>query len=101
MVDGAANDLTVRAGEIQDLVSDDRIIDAINRLMDLLRDFSDDRELVQEVIVLSAKYKRLEKAERQRTLTYDEIERQRTPMLFQVLQIIDQVSEQPRVAATP
>jgi hypothetical protein len=99
MVDGAANDLAARAGEVQELVGDDRIVDAIKRLMDLLRDFSDNRELVQEVIVLSAKYKRLEKAERQRTLTYDELERQRTPMLFQVLQIVDQVSEQPRVPA--
>jgi hypothetical protein len=88
----SSNDLSQRYQQIQLLFADDNIGDAIKRLMDFVRDFSrDDKEDLNEVIVISASYKRLDKVERRGTAGFDEIEQRRNKLLYQALALMDGV----------
>jgi hypothetical protein len=93
----AANDIKARADELQDLIADDRVSDALVRLLDFVRDFSDDREDVQEAVLICSSYKRLEKLERRGELPFEECDRHRTRMLRQMLQLIDATAERPKL----
>ena len=87
----ASNDIVQRYEEIQLLIADDKIPEAVKRTMDFIRDFSDDKDNVNEVIVISASYTRLEKAERRGVLTFDQAEPQRNKLLYQMLALVDGV----------
>ena len=93
----AANDILARADEVRLLVADDRVPDALLRLLDFVRDFSDDRDDVQEAILISANFKRLEKLERRGELEFDDADRHRTKVLRQMLQLVDATAERPRM----
>ena len=74
------------------LFADDNPVDAVNRLMDFVRDFSDGKDdCLNEVIVISANFRRLDKAERRGTAKYSEIETTRNKLLFQALELMDSV----------
>ena len=90
----AANDVRQRRTEIQLLVAEDSIAEAIKRLMDYVRDFSQEEDPLNEVIVISASYRRLEKAERQGTLEFDTLEQRRNKLLYQALGLMDSVTSQ-------
>ena len=64
---------------------------AIGRLMDFVRDFSDDKDELNEVIVISASYRHLEKAERRQLLSFRDAEEERKKLIFQVLELMDSV----------
>jgi hemerythrin-like domain-containing protein len=95
----ASNDIQGRADEVRALVEDDRIEDAVRRLMDFVADFSDSeskrRESKREVTVLSADVKRLEKAARQGMITFEDAGRQRRHLLFQMLTMLDDIEVEP------
>ncbi|QYZ66479.1 MAG: hypothetical protein HPY30_11025 [Gammaproteobacteria bacterium (ex Lamellibrachia satsuma)] len=74
------------------MFADDNISEAIKRLMDFVRDFSrDNADDLNEVIVISASYNRLNKAERRGTTAFDEIEQRRNKLLYQALALMDGV----------
>ncbi|RRS33347.1 MAG: hypothetical protein OI74_08120 [Gammaproteobacteria bacterium (ex Lamellibrachia satsuma)] len=88
----STNDLSQRHQQIQLLFADDNISEAIKRLMDFVRDFSrDNADDLNEVIVISASYNRLNKAERRGTTAFDEIEQRRNKLLYQALALMDGV----------
>ncbi|MBL3589539.1 MAG: hypothetical protein DIZ78_08020 [endosymbiont of Escarpia spicata] len=88
----STNDLSQRHQQIQLLFADDNISEAIKRLMDFVRDFSrDNADDLNEVIVISASYNRLNKAERRGTTGFDEIELRRNKLLYQALALMDGV----------
>ena len=87
----APNDINKRAEEIQDLIASDKIGDAIKLLLGFVRDFSEEKEDVNEVIVISQTYNRLEKLERRRTINFDQASEQRNKLLYQILDIIDSI----------
>ena len=88
----AANDMRQRREEIWTLFAADNISQAIKRLMDFTRDFSSENsDYVREVIVLSANFTRLEKVERRGTLSFKELEQERTRLLYQALGLMDGV----------
>jgi hypothetical protein len=84
----AANDFQKRVGEVQLLIAGDNMDQAIPRLMDFVKDFSKDDENLDEVIVLSASYSRLEKQERRGTMRFEELEMQRNKLLMQALELM-------------
>ncbi|MCI5158200.1 MAG: hypothetical protein D3906_07110 [Candidatus Electrothrix sp. AUS1_2] len=88
----ATNDIKKRHSELQMLFAEDKIPEAIKRLMDFVRDFSqDDTDTLNEVIVISSNFSRLEKAERRGTLNYDEVDQKRAKLLYQSLELMEAV----------
>jgi hypothetical protein len=88
----AANDIQARRFEVQMLIAEDNIKEAVKRLMDFVRDFADeDSDCLNEVIVISSNFNRLEKAERRGTLSYDEAAQRRDKLLYQALDLIKEV----------
>jgi hypothetical protein len=88
----AANDIKERHFEVQMLFAEDNIDQAVKRLMDFVRDFAQDSsEHVNETIVISSSFSRLEKAERRGTLSYDEAEQKRNKLLYQALDLMEEV----------
>jgi hypothetical protein len=88
----SANDLPQRHTQIQLLFADDNSGEAVNRLMDFVRDFSrDNADDLNESIAISAGFRRLDKAERRGTASFDEIEQRRTKLLYQALGLMDSV----------
>lgn len=90
----APNDIGKRTDEIRDLIFNDKVTQAVKRMMDFVRDFSGDKGDLREVIVISASYHRLEKAERRGTLHFEDLEERRTKLLFQALELIDGIVEE-------
>ena len=88
------NDIGSRCIEIQDLIAGDNVCQATKRLMDFVRDFSSQKEHLQEVIVISATYNRLDKYERRNTLSFNDLEVKRNQLLFQILDLLDEVQKQ-------
>ena len=84
-----SNDISKRCEEIQLLIAEDNIPQATKRLMDFVRDFSQDREDLNEIVIMSASYNRLRRKERGNLLNYDEIERKRNQILMSMLGFLD------------
>ena len=89
----APNDITKRADEIKDLIASDKLGEAIKLLLGFTRDFSEDKEDVNEVIVISQTYNHLSKQERRGTLSFEDASEQRRKLLYQILDIIDSIIE--------
>lgn len=88
----ASPDIKERRVEIELLIADDNIGEAVKRLMDYVRDLSTDKEDLNEVIVISANFKRLEKAERRGLIDFDEVGSRRDKLLYQVFGLMDSVT---------
>jgi Effector-associated domain 11 len=87
----ASNDIIARRAEIHTLIASDDIERATKRAMDFVQDFSSQRDHVNEVIVLSASYTRLDKKERQGLLDFDDAEKHRRRLLFQMLELLNDI----------
>ena len=87
----SSNNIRERSEEIQLLIASDSIQQAIKLLLDFVKDFSDDKDDVNEVIVLSSGYSRLEKTERRGSLPFDQIEQKRNQLLYQILGLLDSI----------
>lgn len=90
----APNDIAQRCQEIHLLIMADDVDRATRRAMDFVRDFSEDRGQLNEVIVISGSYTRLEKRERQGLLDYEEAERQRRKLIYQMLELVDLIQRE-------
>ena len=90
----ASNDVAGRSEEIHLLIAADNVGQATKRLMDFVRDFSEDRENLKEVIVISNSYTRLERLERQGLLEFDEAEKHRRKLLFQILGLLESIEQE-------
>ena len=90
----AANDIAGRSEQIEFLIAADNIIQATRRLMDFVTDFSQNREYRQEVIVISNSYTGLDRRERQGVLDYEEADKHRRKLLFQILALIDAIKNE-------
>ncbi len=87
----AANDIDGRSEEIENLIAADNVGQAARRLMDFVSDFSQNREYRQEVIVISSTYSGLERRERQGLLDYEQADKHRRHLLFQILGLIEAI----------
>ncbi len=90
----APNDISNRKEEIYVLISGDKVGHAVKRIMDFVADFSGDKGSLREVIVISANYNRLEKAERRGTLGFEDLEKRRNQLLYQALELVDGIEEE-------
>ena len=86
-----------RYQEIQTLFARDEVQQAIKRLMDFVRDYSSEsnhNENINDAIVISAAFSRLEKHERRGILAISDVEQERQKLLYKALGLLDDVVEQ-------
>jgi len=85
----ASNDISRRSDEIQILVASNSIPTALKKLMDFVRDFA--TEFLNEAIVISANFVKVEGDIRTKAIDYKEYTKGRNELLFQMLTLIDEV----------
>lgn len=85
------NDYLSRNDEILQLIADDNINRAISRLLDFIRDFCSDSDLLRESLLISANHKKLMREERQNLIDYQAANRMRSRIISQILSICKDV----------
>ena len=88
-----SNDIDGRCTEIRHLMSSGKVSNSLKRLMDFVSDFSDDKSHRNEVTVISANFRSVEQAERRRSLSFQEAQKERNDLLYQALSLLDEVVE--------
>lgn len=86
----APNEITARAREVRILIGEDRVPDAIKRLMDFVTDYADDAAMDQ-AIQISASFHSLAKKERKNELPYSEVEQARRRLFWEMFELLDDV----------
>ena len=86
-------DIREHKGEIQFLLAEDNVSQAIKRSMDFVRDFGNHRDLLNEVIVISGNYNRIKNNSRRGLLAVDEADPKFNKLLYQLLDLLDQVED--------
>ena len=87
----APNDITNRIDEVQTSIAADDILSAIKKLMDYVRDFSENRDYLNEVIVISGNFFKLDKELRRQVIDYNEHTKVRNGLMYQMLDLVDSV----------
>ncbi len=83
------NNILKRQEEIQMLIAEDNVRHAAKRMLDFVRDFSEDRADLNEIVVITSNYNRLERNERNNLIEFREAGVQRNKILFHMLEFID------------
>lgn len=89
----ASNDLRERSEEIRTLVESNDIPGAIKRLMDFVRDFSNDNSQLDEITVLSADLRELETVRRREEIDFQTAKKERRKLIFSALGLMRSVIE--------
>lgn len=71
------------------LIAEDNVRHAAKRMLDFVRDFSEDRADLNEIVVITSNYNRLERNERNNLIEFREAGVQRNKILFHMLEFID------------
>ena len=82
-----------RCSEIQLLIAEDNIQRAVRRLMDFVRDFCEDSSLVNDVILISANFKSLERETRLSLIDYNQAQVRKSQLLNSMLELFSNVSD--------
>lgn len=83
-------DILARKEEIQELIANDNIRDAVRRAMDFVKDFGDKSNLY-EVIIFSNNFNQLQGLLRLSQVSFEEATRRRNQILLGILDLLDQV----------
>ena len=89
-------DIRVRVDELRQHIWDGRTDDALDRLLDFVREFSDVSKHVRDATFLANTLRRIEKAEKA-GLTFDAAEQQRQPTIYKLLELIDEIEVNPQL----
>ena len=84
-------DIIARKEQIQLLIAADNIPEAVRRVMDYVKDFGNNQDDLNEVIVQSSTYQQILKLQRQEQIDFDEATKRRNKVLFGLLGLLNQV----------
>jgi hemerythrin-like domain-containing protein len=70
----------------------------LDRLLDFVREFSDEPKHVREATFLANTLRRIDRFEKERNLSFEEAEKQRQTMIRKLLELIDEVEVHPQLA---
>ena len=90
------NTISKRCSEVQNLLAENKISIAAKRLMDFVRDFSNESDHLNEVIAIHATAVRLLGHERKNTLSFNELETNYNRLLFRMLMLMDTIQAELR-----
>lgn len=88
------NDILKRAEQIEDLISSNRLEQAIKRLLDFVRDFANDSFYKKQVILLSANIIEMKNNQMNNILSYETICLERNRLIMSMLGLVEQITEQ-------
>lgn len=80
-----------RVEEIHHLIAGNEVSRAIKRSMDFIREFSSDKDMMKQILVISSHYHRINQDLAVGVAAYDYADRARNQILFGMLNLIDQV----------
>ena len=90
------HDIEHRCDEIRDLIAGNDVLSALKKLMDFVRDFSNDRGHLDEATVISMDFRQIEAARRREELDFEAANVSRKKLVFKMLglmhAIVDDVS---------
>ena len=92
-------DIRARAEELRRYLWDDRTDDALDRLLDFVREFSDEPKFVRDAISLANTLRRIDRAEKEKGLAFEAAEGQRQPTIYKLLVLIDEIEVHPQLSA--
>ena len=90
-------DIRARADELRRHLWDGRTDDALDRLLDFVREFSDVPKHIRDATLLANTLRRIERAESERGLSFSAAEEQRQPMIARFLELIDEIEIHPEI----
>ena len=88
-------DIRARAEELRRHMWDGRTDDALDRMLDFVREFSDLPKHVRDATFLANTLRRIEKAEKEAGLAFSAAEEQRQPTIYKLLELIDEIELHP------
>ncbi|MEL6657733.1 MAG: hypothetical protein AAFY48_22320 [Bacteroidota bacterium] len=83
-----------RRSELNELIASDNLSRATVLLMDFTRDFSDKRDDVNRAIIIRSSFTRVKKREQEGLLNYDEAEKRKVQLLYQMLSFMDELEDE-------
>jgi hypothetical protein len=90
-------DIRGRAEELRRHLWEGRTDDALDRLLDFVREFSDQPKHIRDATFLANTLRRIERAEKDGGVPFSEAEKQRQPTIYKFLELIDEVEVYPQL----
>ena len=90
-------DIRARAEELRRHLADGRTDDALERMLDYVREFSDTPKHVRDATFLSNTLRRIDRAEKEDGLNFGAAEKQRQPTIYKLLELIDEIELYPQL----
>jgi hypothetical protein len=90
-------DIRSRARELRSHLWEGRTDDALDRMLDFVREFSDLPKHVRDATSIANTLRRIEKLEGDGRLSFDEAEKQRQPAIYRLLELIDEIELYPQL----
>jgi hypothetical protein len=91
-------DIRARAEELRRHLWEGRTDDALDRLLDFVREFSDVPKHVRDATFLANTLRRIERLEREQGLGFSDAETQRQPIIYKFLELIDEIEIFPQLS---
>ena len=90
-------DIRARAEELRRHLWEGRTDDALDRMLDFVREFSDVPKHVRDATFLSNTLRRIERMEKDGALLFSAAEEQRQPTIYKLLELIDEIEVYPQL----
>jgi hypothetical protein len=90
-------DIGARAEELRRFLWDGRTDDALDRMLDFVVEFSDLPKKLRDATLISNSLRRIEQAETEKRVRFSAAEKQRQPLIYKLLELIDQIEVDPRL----
>ena len=90
-------DIRRRAEELRQHLWDGRTEDALQRMLDFVREFSNLPKHVRDATSIANTLRRVERAEKDDDLPFGEAEKQRQPAIYRLLELIDEIEIAPQL----
>lgn len=88
-----ANDIRGRALEIQGLICTNQVSQAVKLALDFVRDFSEDRDDLTDIILISNNHSSLEQGPHGLPTDNEDLERRRNKILVRLLDLVYSIQE--------
>lgn len=86
-------DIVARKEQIQMLVASDNVPEAVKRSMDYIRDFGNNKDDINAILLISNKYFRLKRSLITNTIDNNDLDIQMNRVLLGMLELLDRIED--------
>jgi hypothetical protein len=90
-------DNRARAEELRRFMWDGRTDDALDRMLDFVVEFTDLPKKLRDATLIANSLRRIEQAEAEKRVSFSSAEKQRQPLIYKLLELIDDIEVDPRL----